>query len=106
LKRVIAFAACVLALTFGSLLHRGWVEMSVVDPDMDPTASGAVYGWGWPLEFFADGPVPFQNGSLGSGDIFLVRPFLFDLLAFSLIVGVVVLLPVVYRRLRLTTIIV
>ena len=98
MKRIIAFVICVLALTFGSLLHRGWVDMSVVDPAWDAIRSGAVHGWGWPLEFVADDPYPWQNYSLGTEDVFLLKPFLFDLVVFSLLVAAVVFTPVIFRR--------
>ena len=100
LRKIAAFAVCTIALTLGSLLKRGWIDLSVVDPAGDPTRSGAVYGWGWPLEFVADAPYPFQDGRPGKGDVFLVWPFLFDTLVFGILVGAVVLAPVLYRRTR------
>ena len=99
MKKVMIYVLGVLILTFGSLLHEGWVEMSVIDPGWSLVRSGAVRGWGWPLEFMADNPHPVENRILGSEDIFLFRSFLFDLLSFSLLLGAVVLTPVLYRRL-------
>jgi hypothetical protein len=100
LRKIAAFAACTVVLALGSLLKRGWIDLSVVDPSGDPTRSGAVYGWGWPLEFVADAPYPFQDGKLGTGDRFLVRPFLFDMMVYGILVGAVVLAPVLHRRTR------
>lgn len=99
MKKVIIYILGVLLLTFGSLLRESWVEMSVIDPGWSLVRSGAVRGWGWPLEFMADNPHPVENRTLGPEDIFLFRPFLFDLLTFSLLLGAIVLTPVFYMRL-------